>query len=72
MKFMINYEVKKEVKKEVNAELIPLAVDGGILLRINGWNVFRIFPNGTGRLIQWVGESSGLQIDEEGRIKLVN
>ena len=70
MKFMI--ERHEITQKEVNAELVPFNSRGGVVLQIDGWGVFSILPDGTGRLVQYVSKSLGLQVDEEGRIKLID
>lgn len=42
----------------------------GIILRVNGWNVFGLTPDGKGWLGTRIKKGSGLQLDDDGQIIL--
>jgi len=70
MKLTIRKEVTKIEEKEVDVDLIRVG-DGEILLRIDGWSVFRINLDGTGKLYKFIPSYNDvLQVDEEGKIVL--
>ena len=69
MKFTIKKQVMKDVVKKVDVDLKIFGCE--IILTVDGWEVFRINPDGTGTLLKYIGESSGLQLDKDERIIIV-
>lgn len=71
MKITIRKEVTKVETKEVNV-VLKSAYDGGVILTVDEWEVFKLNPNGTGRLIGNIGSWANLPVDKNGRIILEN
>ena len=67
--------IKKVIKEVEVAESIPCDVtvshhyDNFVCIKINGWNVFNLCSDGTFNRVGSVSDSSGLCLDENGRIK---
>lgn len=60
------------VEKEV-VEVKLEEYDNGVVLIVDGWEVFKLQDDGYGRLVKSINKDNniGLKVDKEGRIKLV-
>lgn len=63
-------EVTRTEEKEVDVSLRKSG--NNVLLVIDGWHVFRLNSDGTGKLIGSIGGRSGLQVDYQGKIVMEN
>jgi len=71
MDYVIRGEEEKLKKTEVWLEK---GSDGRIILCVEGCVVFALYPNGTGKLPTGMcaGNSQRIQVEKDGRIKLVD
>lgn len=67
MKFVIKREVKTIMRREVDIELRNVS-GGAILLKVDGWSVFKLNVDGTGCLYKYISSNGALQVDKDGRI----
>ncbi len=70
---MITFELNTPSTEPGDPEVVELKVElvvdsMGVLLRANQYSVLRITSEGFLQLIESVGESTGLQLDDRGRI----
>lgn len=72
MKITIKREIVKVETREVDIDLKRVG-SGEALLLVDGWSVFRINLNGTGKLYKFIPSYNDvLQVDEDGKIVLEN
>jgi len=69
---MMRYVIKGQEDEEVMEFSLEKGDDGEIFLAANGYYLLDIHPERGIGLIESVPESLGLDVDEEGKIKVVN
>ena len=71
----MDYVIKGQESEPPKQTVVELekCPGGRIKFWVGIWSVFELYPDGTGRLRHHIPKDNkeGLQVDEEGRIKLV-